>query len=737
MQMFNLSFDHGRHHYAFGQYDRLSIEGVPYKIGPHGRNEEGWLLELADGSGRCCSFTHRDLSRLGSMGRIRVERNHYAPETARQRLVTGGALISELAAAPAGRVSKKSAYVEAFLELERQKRIKRTDASIKACEDLLRSRAMAFAGKLIGGGSVPPSQDLNETPSARTLRRWLGEYRTLGMSGLIDAMNRRGNRSRLMGPEQLALMFREVQLYASDSRPTIKVIHDNVCTAFGRRNEERAAQGLHPFPFPSYETVRRAIHMLDPYAVTVAREGVEAARKKFMPVGEGLRLTRPLERVEIDENKIDIVSLAESAGILMLLSDEERKILGLDKSKVRWFVTVAICATTRCILGMAFSRSAKEEASLQVLQMILRDKGKWADATGSLGSWDMHGVPILIVTDNGSAFKSERFRVACADLGITALRAPAGLPEIRARNERFFHSLNTGLLPRLPGRTFGSIREKGNADPEARAALTFDDLAFCLVRWIVDIYHNTPHAGLGGETPLRCWRRLTAEWGVQPPPEMADRRAIFGERLLRRLRKEGVTVLGMRYHSEQLARWMTSKEDRDVEVRWHPDDMGTVTVYLGGKKLQVGTAVPGFDGVTARQWLAACRELRSVDPARRTFERETVWAAIRAVEARSTAATTLAGLLVDDWSPARFQHEEDRLFIGFRVTNDRQAQPAAVDGIGRLIPDPEICDLLQIGPVSRPAPSDPVTSRSAGTPAAAAEDAPPTEPSAGSWTITE
>ena len=80
MQMFNLSFDHERHHYAFGQYDRLSIEGVPYKIGPHGRNEEGWLLELADGSGRCCSFTHRDLSRLGSMGRIRVERNHYAPE---------------------------------------------------------------------------------------------------------------------------------------------------------------------------------------------------------------------------------------------------------------------------------------------------------------------------------------------------------------------------------------------------------------------------------------------------------------------------------------------------------------------------------------------------------------------------------------------------------------------------------------------------------------------------------
>jgi len=129
-----------------------------------------------------------------------------------------------------------------------------------------------------------------------------------------------------------------------------------------------------------------------------------------MPVGEGLQLTRPLERVEIDENTIDIISFAESAGLMALLTEEERNLLGLDKGKARWFVTVAICATTRCILGMAFSRSAKEEASLQVLQMILRDKGKWADATGSLGFWDMHGTPILIVTDNGAAFKSERSR---------------------------------------------------------------------------------------------------------------------------------------------------------------------------------------------------------------------------------------------------------------------------------------------------------------------------------------
>ncbi|RDD72235.1 Mu transposase C-terminal domain-containing protein [Paracoccus versutus] len=727
MHMHNLSFDADRHHYAFGKYDRITIEGQTYRTLPHSRNEEGWLLELDDGSGRCGSFTHQELSRLGSMKRIRVEHNFHAPEIAKRRLLTGDVLISELEAKSAARLTKKNAYIEAFLEMEREKRINRTDAAILANRFELRGRAMDYAAQFRGGENVQQSQDFNKDPSPRTLRRWHADHRASGIGGLVDAMNRRGNRNRLMGPEQNALMMREVQRYAHEDRPNIRTIHNNVSIAFAARNEERVAEGLHPFPIPSYETVRRAVHMLDPFEVTVAREGAEAARKEFMPVGEGLRLTRPLERVEIDENTIDIISLTESWGLRGLLTEEEQKILGLDRSKARWFVTVAICATTRCILGMAFSRSARENASLQVLQMILRDKGKWADAAGSLGSWDMHGTPILIVTDNGPAFKSDRFRIACADLGIPAIRGPAGLPQMRARNERFFLSLNTGLLPRLPGRTFGSIRERGDADPEARAALTFDDLAFCLVRWIVDIYHNTPHAGLGGEPPLHCWRRLTAEWGVQPPPDMGLHRIIFGERLPRKLSREGVTVLGLRYHSEALARLMTNREERNVEVRWHPDDIGTVTVYAGDQKFEVGTVLPGFDGVSARQWVAATRELKAANAERKAYDRQMIHAALRAIEGRSTAAIRLAGLLVDEWSPERIRDLENSLYIGFNAGSDKPARPAAADGLGRSIPDPEAQ-----APRPGACPASPVTG-----PAPTIADLPDAAPAAQPWSIME
>ena len=66
--------------------------------------------------------------------------------------------------------------------------------------------------------------------------------------------------------------------------------------------------------------------------------------------------------------------------------------------------------------------------------------------------------------------------------------------------------LTAALLDRLNGRTFPNVVERGDHPSGGRACLDADDLAFALVRWIVDIYHDTPQRGLGGRTPLRQWQ---------------------------------------------------------------------------------------------------------------------------------------------------------------------------------------------------------------------------------------
>lgn len=81
-----------------------------------------------------------------------------------------------------------------------------------------------------------------------------------------------------------------------------------------------------------------------------------------------------------------------------------------------------------------------------------------------------------------------------------------------------FGTFATKLIPRLSGRTFSNTVERGDYDSVARAALNPEEFCSVLVRYIVDVYHRSPHSGLDGETPLDCWNRLVEKFGVQPPP---------------------------------------------------------------------------------------------------------------------------------------------------------------------------------------------------------------------------
>lgn len=675
--------------YAFSTSDQVIVEGVAWR--PHSFNELGWLMELSDGSGMCREFSHDQLRRLGSKGRLRHQPKFHDPVEANRRLRSTTPLVSSLGKKRRAQHSKRSAYVAAFHELRREGKMKATDESISANRAELLFRGTKFVQNLNPMGFDVPgkSWDFSDIPSPRTLRRWVREAVQFGEAGLIDKMHLRGNQNRLMEPEAVGIMMREVQKYLNKDRPSQRIIFDRIIIAFVKSNEVRAEHGLAPLNAPSRETVRRAIKALDPFTVMLAREGLEAARKKYMPVGLGLQLTRPGQRVEFDEHTLDLITLMHSSDLWDLMTEEERHGVGLDNAKGRWVLTVAICATTRCILGMVISRGAKATAAVQCLQMVVSDKGQWSDGVRARGPWDMHLTPELIVTDNGTAFKSEAFRTACADLGISVESTIAGMPQQRGRGERWFGTLTNAIPPLSPGRTFSDIITKGDADPRERAALSFDDLAFALVRWIVDCYHNMPHRGLDGETPAQCWRRLSAQYGVTPPPDMRRYRLVFGQNLDRKLTKEGVTVLGVRYHSERLALWMDRNGEGEIDVRWHPKDLGAVEARLGNEWFEIPAVDHMMEGKAAKTWMVATRNLRAAHPKRKTFDLETVHAAMQAIEERNAVAMAAAGLLVDEWTDKRIADIESTMFQGAFA---KPAQPPApvADGFGRSIPTPDV-----------------------------------------------
>lgn len=680
--------------FVFDLHDQVDIRGVALR--PIYQNSEGWAFARASGEGLSQFFLHQDIAAMAAAGEIKHVRGAFSTAGS-IRLASGATDPLSLLDHPfrSESLALRFAFVDAFRALERQGRVKRTYASIEASMgEITREAAVLFRRtadeshfeKRAGRSTVVP-----DAPSAKSLLRWLKLETSGGLAGLQDQRCRSGNRTTRRLQEETALLMAEVRRFASIEKPTVMAIHRKVRARFEEANRARTDQGLVPLRVPSYESVRLAIRKFTPFAVALYRDGVEAARKTHAPVGEGVTTTRPLERVEMDEWKIDLITILTDAGLYEHLTAAEKEEIGFDKLKGRLWLSVAICTTTKCILALRLARSPGTASAVETLHMALVDKGQWADGVQARSPWCMYGMPELIVTDGGPGFKSHGFRTAASDLGITAQRAAAGLPRLRANIERTFRTMGLVLMPMLAGRTFSDIVTKGDQDPADRAALTVEDFTFAVVRWVVDIYHNTPHEGLDYETPLACWQRLAVtDGGVRPPPDMRLRRLVFGTRAERTVHPHGIEVMGLTYQNRALQDWRLKAREKTVVVRVYPHDLGSIMVCLDGVWFEVPCLQHIAKGLTARTWVAAVAQLRTIRNRDAALSEPIVLQAIRDIEARTSAAQERAHIVVDEWSDVRIAREEERLFMGFTLPRDVDQPENPDDGLGSVLFTPPV-----------------------------------------------
>jgi putative transposase len=378
------------------------------------------------------------------------------------------------------------------------------------------------------------------------------------------------------------------------------------------------------------------------------------------------------------------------AGLHHLFTPAELALFGLDDTKKRWWIVVAIDCRTRVILGMRLTCEQRSSAAVGCLRMITSDKGGISDATGAVARWSQYGTPELLVADNGSAFKATAFSDACADLRISLLYTIAGA---RGAIERMFQTCATNLLPRLSGRTFSDVVERADHPAEARACLGPEDLCFALVRWIVDIYHNTPHSGLGGRTPLAQWEadHRAGNYPLRAAPDRRARRLAFGLTLKRRARREGVVILGVRYHSEALAQFVTRRGASTVDLRWDPEDIGVVEVSIDGQWQEVPAVHAGLDGLHVQLWIAGRRALGASDPRRKQWEEDTIAEAIEAIKAMNQHRSLQFQLIDKPRSERQIEALEGGLFDGFRVPATSPKLRSRGDGPDRSV--------VPVGPV--------------------------------------
>jgi putative transposase len=144
-----------------------------------------------------------------------------------------------------------------------------------------------------------------------------------------------------------------------------------------------------------------------------------------------------------------------------------------DRRRHKTYLIALLDDATRLVPAAAFARSETVAAFLPVLERAIRRRG----------------VPKRLYVDNGAAYRSRHLALVCAKLGVTLIHARPFQPQAKGKQERWFRTVRTQLLPTL---TEADTRD-------------LDALNRRLWGWIEEEYHYAPHRGLAGATPVDRW----------------------------------------------------------------------------------------------------------------------------------------------------------------------------------------------------------------------------------------
>lgn len=260
-------------------------------------------------------------------------------------------------------------------------------------------------------------------------------------------------------------------------------------------------------------------------------------------------IDRPNQRWQIDASPSDVMCLDDRHTIYVITDVFSRRAMA--------FVT----------------RTPKTAASLLLLARAI----------------SLWGIPSVLVTDNGSDFKSVHFRVTVQQLGIDTIPTPAYSPEKKPFIERVIGTVQHGFMPLMPGYVGHNVAARKRIEDRRSFAqrmgeneatifqvgIDSAELQRRLSAWLANHYERDPHSGLGGRSPLEVWDEAI----VDHPPMFADPAAV-GPLLMapaqghvRTVSRKGLTVDGIDY----ICSGLTVGER--VQVRLDPDDLGKVWVY--------------------------------------------------------------------------------------------------------------------------------------------------------------
>jgi putative transposase len=310
---------------------------------------------------------------------------------------------------------------------------------------------------------------------------------------------------------------------------------------------------------PSLRTFQRRCQAIDRYTRDYYKKGADYANKKHRLYRKQLIPDRPYEWLDVDHCTLDIA----------LIGVEYRILLG------RPDLIIFRCRATGMIVGYAIGYEAPSYTSfLAGLRNTMFPKNLSAFPSVTL-PWPCFGRIENLGVDNAMHFVGDSIANAARELRINKPRFQPKSPWLKGALERFFRTLNVGLIHSLPGSTAIAALDDRAIKKLGAATLTLGQFEELLVYWIVMIHNNKPSKGLGylrgvGDIPIRLWNEKAehAKSGLLPPLEHFA--ALAGDTDDRTIQKNGITWDYITYESIDLLHLTVNPNHKEKNQRGGP-----------------------------------------------------------------------------------------------------------------------------------------------------------------------
>ncbi len=527
--------------FRFKKDQRILVKGREYVILEGLSNGDFKLQDTV--SNACMAYAREHLIQGLFSGAVSFVQD-YTPQV---RECLQANLSADFNALPEEKKDKAKWKLQYILEILNQKLERRV---LKAYEPIIKIAAERI-------------QD-EEPPSSSSLYRWHRDYEASGgnIRSLIDGINK-GNSGIKVGEDVDKIMNDVIaELFLDKQRLTPIAIYSSVIARIAAINLHRHKKDK--LINPSKSTIYRRIEKLDPYEVAKKRFGKRFADAKFGILKFNKPPTRPLERIEIDHTKTDLMVVDEIRGLLI----------------GRPWITAAIDVYSKSLYGfyLGFTPPSYVSVSNCLLHGIKTKEYVAKEYPDLKFPWYTYGFPELIVVDNAKEFHSTHLEDACLQLQIGIQYAPPAIPWFKGSAERFFGTLNTDLLHQQPGTTFSNYLEKGEYNPAKNAVITLPMLKWLFHKWVVEIYHQSEHRGVHDQ-PAYLWREGIKSYPPALPQSEDELKILLGKILYKPITAEGITIRWISYKSPALAILRRRHGSDKVRVKMDPVDLSIIYVY--------------------------------------------------------------------------------------------------------------------------------------------------------------